>query len=224
MKNKIEVLGVEIDHYTAKEAMEKAMEYMQTEPIHVIELVTMNTLIQFLRTEQKFSFDEFDMMLAGNRTILEAAGVTDAKYLKEIENNLFVKMLLQFWHKNRTRVFLLSEDETSLKDLREYLQTKYPGIVIADGASMEEKQESDDMLINKVNGAEAECIIAEIDALEQKEFIVRNRALLNVKVWLGLTAEFRDKWQKVSIKHRLKYFLNLQLLKKVIQKEHEKGK
>lgn len=224
MKNKIEVLGVEIDHYTAKEAMEKAMEYMQTEPIHVIELVTMNTLIQFLRAEQKFSFDEFDMMLAGNRTILEAAGVTDAVYLKEIENNLFVKMLLQFWHKNKTRVFLLSEDETSLKDLREYLQTKYPKMVIVDGASMEENQESDDMLINKVNGAEVECVIAEIDALEQKEFIVRNRSLLNAKVWLGMTDEFRGKWQKVSVKHRLKRFLNRQLLKKEIQKEHEKGK
>ncbi len=44
MNEKIKVLGVSINHYTAKEAMKKVMEYMETEPINVIEMVTMNML------------------------------------------------------------------------------------------------------------------------------------------------------------------------------------
>ena len=48
MNEKIKVLGVSINHYTAKEAMKKVMEYMETEPINVIEMVTMNTLSQLL--------------------------------------------------------------------------------------------------------------------------------------------------------------------------------
>ena len=40
MNEKIKVLGVSINHYTAKEAMKKVMEYMETEPINVIEMVT----------------------------------------------------------------------------------------------------------------------------------------------------------------------------------------
>ena len=51
MNEKIKVLGVSINHYTAKEAMKKVMEYMETEPINVIEMVTMNTLSQLLNKE-----------------------------------------------------------------------------------------------------------------------------------------------------------------------------
>lgn len=84
MSDKIKVLGVSIDHYTAKEAMKKVMEYMGTEPINVIEMVTMNTLSQLLnKEEQKTYIDEFDLTFAGDKSILEAAGVTDSKYLNE---------------------------------------------------------------------------------------------------------------------------------------------
>ena len=59
MNEKIKVLGVSINHYTAKEAMKKVMEYMGTEPINVIEMVTMNTLSQLLnKEEQKTYIDE----------------------------------------------------------------------------------------------------------------------------------------------------------------------
>ena len=60
MNEKIKVLGVSINHYTAKEAMKKVMEYMETEPINVIEMVTMNTLSQLLNKEEKPYIDEFD--------------------------------------------------------------------------------------------------------------------------------------------------------------------
>ena len=76
MNEKIKVLGVSINHYTAKEAMKKVMEYMETEPINVIEMVTMNTLSQLLNKEEKPYIDEFDLTFAGDKSILEAAGVT----------------------------------------------------------------------------------------------------------------------------------------------------
>ena len=111
MNEKIKVLGVSINHYTAKEAMKKVMEYMETEPINVIEMVTMNTLSQLLNKEEKPYIDESDLTFAGDKSILEAAGVTDSKYLNEAKTLLFVKMVMRFLHKSHKKVFLLAEDE-----------------------------------------------------------------------------------------------------------------
>lgn len=222
MENKIEVLGVEMNYYTAKEAMEKVVEYMQKESLQVVEVVTMNTLMPLLGEEQRLIFEEFDLALAYSTELLEAAGIADAKSLKEVENKVFVKMLFRYLHKNRVRAFLLSENKEHLKELGSYIDRKYPGIEIVDGASIEEHGVSDDMLINKVNGAEADCIIVELSSPEQEMFIKRNKLLLNAKMWLGMGTEHRDRRQNLSIQHKMKFFLNKRILKKLIKKEQQK--
>lgn len=222
MNEKIQVLDVSIDNYTAKEAMKKVMEYMKTEPINVVEMVTMNTLIQLLeKEEQKKYMSEFDLTFSGNRSLLEASGVTDSTYLKEAENLLFVKMIMRFFHKNHSKVFLLAENEDSLGELTKYIEMNYTGIKIVETATMEEHGKSDDMIINRVNGAEAECIISVLPTPLQEQFIIRNRSLLNARLWFGLGNELREN-KKGSGKSRLKAFFKRRSLKKEIEKERRK--
>ena len=45
MNEKIQVLNIGIDDCTAKEAMKQTVEYMGTEPVSVIELVTVDTVM-----------------------------------------------------------------------------------------------------------------------------------------------------------------------------------
>ena len=80
MSEKINVLDLEIDKLSAKEAMKASMEYMLSDPVNVIELVTVDRLMQINeRAELKDEVREFDLVLAGDRTILEAAEVTERK-------------------------------------------------------------------------------------------------------------------------------------------------
>ena len=44
MNEKIQVLGLEIDNLTVKDAVKRVVSYMETEPVSVVEMVTMNTL------------------------------------------------------------------------------------------------------------------------------------------------------------------------------------
>ena len=84
MSAKINVLDIEIDNCTAKEAMKKAVEYLATEPVNMIEMVTVDAIMQLDEmTEMRKEFSQFDLVLAGDRMILEAAEVTDRKYLQE---------------------------------------------------------------------------------------------------------------------------------------------
>lgn len=224
MNEKIKVLDVPISNYTAKEAMKKVVEFMQTEPINVIEMVTTNTLIQLLdKEEQKKCIEEFELTFVGDKSILEAAGVTDSKYLKEAERLTFVKMMMRFLHKNHSRVFLLAEKEPSLQKLKSYVESAYSGIQIVETATMEEHGKSNDMIVNRINGAEADCIISALPSPLQEEVILRNRSLLNARIWFGLGTELRGR-QDTSGTNRLKMFFTQHIVKKKIEKEQKQSR
>lgn len=84
MNDKINVLGIEIDNYTAKETMKKSIEYLTTEPVNMIEVATVDVLMD-TNTELmlKEQMKDFDLVLAGDRTVLEAAEVSERKRLQK---------------------------------------------------------------------------------------------------------------------------------------------
>lgn len=223
MNEKIQVLDVEINNYTAKEMMQEAVEYMKTEPLNVIEMVTMDMLASLREQEdEKKGIREFDITFAGNKDILEAAGVTDSSYLKEADTRIFVKMFFRYLHKNHGKVFLLAEDEQALTNLREYFDTTYSSIRIVDTASLEEHGISDDMILNKVNGAEVDCIIAELPSPIQEQFVIRNRALMNARLWLGLGTGLREERKRGMVRNKLSQFLTRFFIKKEIEQERKR--
>ena len=90
MSKKISVLDISIDNFTAKEAMQEALAYMESDLVSVIELVTIESLMELgTEAELKEEIENFDLILAGNKTILEAAEITDHKTLRETQDKTF---------------------------------------------------------------------------------------------------------------------------------------
>ena len=217
MSKEIQVLDVKVNNYTAKEAMQLAMEYMQKETLQVIERVTPESLKQLSEHMKcKEQMGTFDITFAGSKVLLEAAGVKDEQLLKEAESQLFMKLFWNFLSKNRKKVFLLAENEALLSKLYEFLHERYSKIKILDVATFEENGISDDMILNRINGMEADCIIAALSSPLQEEFVLRYRNLLNARVWLGIGVHLNTKETKFSFK-RVKEFLIRQVLKKEIE-------
>ena len=118
MNDKIEVLGLEINNFTAKDAMKCVVSYMGTEPVNVIEMVTMNTIAKFQEDDSaKEIFEVFDLALASDKGILQAVGVEDERRLKEADELLFIKMVMRYLHKNAARVFLLADSDADLRKI-----------------------------------------------------------------------------------------------------------
>ena len=131
MNAKINVLDIEIDNCTAKEAMKKAVEYLASEPVNTIDLLTVDALMrQEEAAERRKIFDQLDLVLAGDGMILEAAGIESRKYLQETENQVFLRMFLRYLHKNHRRIYLLVESEEDGQELYDYLERAYGGIEI----------------------------------------------------------------------------------------------
>ena len=222
MNEKIQVLDLEIDNLTAKDAVKRVVSYMESELLNVVEMVTMNTLGKFQQDENaRELFESFDIALASDKGILEAAGETDERRLKEVDELLFIKMVMRVLHKNSTRVFLLAEDYSDLQKLEMYMQEDYANIQVVGKATMENDAVSDDMLLNILNGAEAECILSALPSPTEEHFVFRNKSLINARIWLGFGNLLDELKKEKTGFQKVKDFILRQLLKKEMAKKGE---
>ena len=221
MGGKINVLGIYIDNYTAKEAMKQSVEYMESEPVNIVDLVTVNTVMEMEgSTGLKEEISAFDLVLAGDRTILEAADIDERKYLQETERALFLKMFLRYLYKNHKRIYLLVETEEEGQILYEYLDRHYGGIQIVGMAKVIAEDRADDMLVNAINGAEADCVLSVLSSPLQEDFAVCNKNLLNTRMVLGIGKEMVPVFNRDTRIGRMSRFL----LKRIFKKEMKKRK
>ena len=115
------------------------------------------------------------------------------------ESVLFVKMFMRFLHKNSGKVFLLAQNEEMLTMLSAHIEENYSGICTTETANWEEHAASHDMILNRINGAEAEYIIAALPANAQEEFLEQYRTALDAKIWLGLGTHLKRRESKFSL-------------------------
>lgn len=221
MQEKIQVLGVELDNCSAKEAMKRVVEHMHMERLNVVEMVTMNTLARFQDNEEDATlFESFDLVLPSDRGILQAAEVDDERRLKEVDELLFIKLVMRYLLKSRIRVFLLTETEAFRIQFEEYLSKEYNGLQIVGSTSLEACGNSEDTFLNLINGTEIECVLSTLASPLEENLISKNKALVNARVWFGfgpLVREIKKEkkgWQKFKEK----------MLRKILKKEVEKQK
>ncbi|MGL6199579.1 MAG: WecB/TagA/CpsF family glycosyltransferase [Lachnospiraceae bacterium] len=215
MNKKINVLDVMIDDFTAKEAMRKTVDYMQSEPTDIIGIITANNLMESSEIEgYKDNVEQFDMVIAGDVSVLEAAGVDEGSKLKEIETQLYLKMLLRYLSKHRKKVFLLVNNEMACSKIQDYLKSNYRSINIAGRIVVRENETADDMIINDINGSEPDCVIAILNSPMQEEFILKNRTLVDTRVWLALSDTIISVKKAKKNRFRLMDFITGRALKR----------
>lgn len=219
MEKKIKVFDIAIDDYSAKQAMKETVDYLASEPLNTVELVTVDTLM-YAREGQEIKeyIETFDMVLAGEKDILRAADITDRRRLREVESKTYLKMALRYFHKNHLRVYLLVEAEEAAESIFAYLSSFYGGIQIAGIAKLSSKDRADDMVVNAVNGGEVDCILAAVSTPVQEEFCAGNRKLLNARLWLGAGKALSSLYRKRRGKGRFTDFFLRHIFKREIEK------
>lgn len=219
MNDKIRILDIGIDDYTAKRAMQETVACMGTEPVSLIEMMSVDTLMYTQENpELRDCIEQMDLVLPGEKAILEAAEIRDSRHLQEIERQTYLKMFLRYLDKNHRRIFLLVETEEEVQEFCDFLADRYRGIQIAGIARVSQEDQADDLVVNAVNGGEVDCVIAALSSPLQEEFGVRNRALLNARVWLGSGKIIRGIYKSGSGRNRLMQFILHRIFKREIEK------
>lgn len=214
-----DVLGIQLNNCTAKEAMQTVVEYMGEEQLQVVELATVDGLMSIMEQETySDAIENFDLVLAGDITVLEAAGLEGKQLLRETKEQTFLKLFLQFLHKNHKRIYLLGETEEECTGYYEYFMQHYPGCQIVGVAKLSAQDPADDMVVNAINGSESDCVLSRLPSPLQEEFIIRNQKLLNARLWLGVGKNTLPGEKNSSVMMRLGDFILRGLFKKEIAK------
>lgn len=225
MNERIRVLDVNIDNCSAKQAMKASVEYMGTAVTNVVELVTIEALL-YAKDEPAFksAIEQSDLVLPGQKEILEAAGVGEGRCLQDIEAHTYLRMYLKYLHKNHCRVYLLVETDGELDALTTCFASHYRGIQLAGAAKVAGGSGSDDMLVNAINGGEVDSVIAILSPPVQEEFIARNRSLIDARMWLGAGKLMEPIYKEKTRRERLISFIDRLFFKREIEKNRRQMK
>lgn len=222
MDEKFEVLGVQLDGYTAKEAMQEAIRYMETEAISTIEILAGASVIELMETgDLREKLEQMELLVVGDRTLLELSGIRDRTLLREAETNLFLKMFLRYLKKGHRKVFLLAPNEDEKEKFRGYLEKYYSGLEISGAEIVEDRPGASDMIVNKINGAETDCILSVLPSPLQENFIGENKPVLDARIWLGLGEGIKNSWNKSGKRAKLQNFFVKFVLKSEMKKQEK---
>ena len=166
MADSIEVMGVVLNCLTAKEAMLQAMQFMESDLVDTIEILSMKDLMNGREdTEWKNLVNECGLVIPGEAEILKAADADGRKLEKETADHTFLKLFLKYLQKNQKKIFLLADTEEDLAHAADAVRRYSRGIRLTGSGVIKPDDNREESVINEINGTETDCILSVLDHL-----------------------------------------------------------
>lgn len=192
MMKKMDLAGVRIDDYNIREAMRKVEIYLNNESMNTVETITMNTIVAAGEDEEvRQCLEKMDLVIAGEKEILELAGVVSSQRIREVEDREFFYEFMKRAVRNHQTFFLLSQTEEEIRELDAFLQDLYDNRVQICGQYAFEDCLGDEAdIVNEINGVSPRIILSTLPTPEQEHFLHRHQGMFNAKIWYGISAEY----------------------------------
>ena len=201
MLKKIDILGIEVDNYTVREAMMQVENYLDNTVMNTIETIDMKMLELAGRDETvRACMEQLDLAVIGEKEILIAADVHSSQRISETINHDFFREFIKRIIRNHKRVFLLAEIIAQEEQLEHFLVGKYEQIEVAGHCAIEEKSNDFESVVNEINSASADVIFSILPSPLQEQFLTENKSKLDAKIWYGLSSDYalRSRISRIS--------------------------
>ena len=201
MLKKIDILGIEVDNYTVREAMMQVENYLDNTVMNTIETIDMKMLELAGRDETvRACMEQLDLAVIGEKEILIAADVHSSQRISETINHDFFREFIKRIIRNHKRVFLLAETIAQEEQLEHFLVGKYEQIEVAGHCAIEEKSNDFESVVNEINSASADVIFSILPSPLQEQFLTENKSKLDAKRWYGLSSDYapRSRISRIS--------------------------
>ncbi len=181
---RIDVMNVELDNYSMREAMLLVETFLNNTVLNTIEEVTLRMVMQAENDDiVEECIQTLDIAVPGQKEIFEG------KASKDLLGNRFFYEFAKRVIRGKKTVFLLGKKEEDLQVLRRYLEHGYERLQIV-GESFLEKYSDDAGVINEINIQAPDVILSVIPSPEQEHFIMEQKGRLHAKVWYGMNSDY----------------------------------
>lgn len=221
MIKKIDILGMELDNYTVREAIRYVETYLSNNVLNTIENVTMKTLIAS-ETDSviREALSQMDLTIISEKEIMQAAGVTTMQRLQETMANDFGYEFFRRIERNKKSVFLLGETEEKLTFARNQLQEEFPKLVFAGEYAIENCVGDLEAVINDMNVTTPDVILSVLPTPMQEHFLMEHKDKMNANIWYGMGEQGLQRKQR-GIGHLFGKKMRMERLKNSINKYKE---
>lgn len=186
MNHTIQVLNIQIDNRKNNIIMKKVQSYFKSETLNTIEVVSMDTLMMAVEQENlREAIEQCDLVIPGDKEILEAADVTAESERSEVADGSFWNDFIRVIEKKKTKVFVLAASDEELQVMSSFVRKNYRGVRIM-GAGILNGETSSESVVNKINAAGVECVLGFLPTPMRELFVMDHRAWINAKLWLGI--------------------------------------
>lgn len=214
MDKKKNLLGVSIDDINVVRAMEIVKEYMKTEALNTIGLITIDVLLEASGSEKyQETLRQLDLSLIGDREVLDAAGIRSAERRMEAENQWFIRTFLEYMSDAEKSLMLIGENEEEKEEILCYLTEHYPKLRIVGSCVPDDAKEDVDGIVNLVNGISPDVLFAALSSPDQEKFMAENKAKLGARILIGAGKTFCSSesselkpgfWERIWKKRKLR--------------------
>lgn len=182
---KINVMGVQFDNVTMREALEKAEQLLQNPGASyavtpnseiVYEAMADNSLMQLLNNA--------DLVLPDGAGVVLGSKILKTPLREKVAGVDFADGLLELLAKTGRSVYLLGSKPGVAELAAEKMLEKHPGLTICGMADGYFKDEAP--VIEKINAANADVLFVCLGAPKQERFMDAHKGELNVRLMIGL--------------------------------------
>lgn len=218
MTKKIDILGMELDNYTVREAIRYVETYLSNNVLNTIENVTMKTLIASeTDTVIGEALSQMDLTIIGEKEIIQAAGVATMQRLQETVANDFAYEFFRRIERNKKSVFLLGETEEKILSVRKQLQEEFPKLIFTGEYAIENCVGDLEAVINDMNATTPDIILSVLLTPMQEHFLMEHKDKMNASIWYGMGEQELGKKQR-GIGHFFGKKMRMERLKNSIDK------
>lgn len=184
---KINLLGILLTDYTLKESIKLSNQFLNDGALSTISFVSTQILVEALENPEQVEWlESMDMTICEEVDILRASDNATRNRIREVENGEFLQEFLRRLAWNRKSVFLLSDSDKHMEQLKADLFMLQGRLIIIGEYILNEFSGGVDSLVNEINDIVPNVIISRFSYPIQEQLMFENKKMINAGIWLGL--------------------------------------
>lgn len=217
MSKKIQVLGMWIDNHTIREMMFLLDEYVKSDGLNLVGVITADLLMLAVENPNvQHLLEVMDMHIIGDTTILEVLEETYEQQASEIQRRDLEEIFLNSLISKRKKVYWISDTESDMPILQEYMQQHYPKLNIAGSYIGDMDEENIDSIVNEINSVVPDVILFQTDVLPKLELFLQNKNLLNAKLCIYMGYRIKSKYWSPNRNSKIKSLIDQTMFKRKV--------
>ena len=184
---KINLPGMTLTDYSLREAIGITDRFLGSGSLNTILFISAKILVGAgVLAEQQEWIRDADLIIWSNAEIAKQAGIKAKDRIREVEDQDYIKEVLQRLGREKEPLYLLAESEEDLEKLEFDLRLLREDLNIAGSGIIGGAPEEWDDEANRINTLAPTAIISWLQFDRQGRLIERMKRILNADIWLGL--------------------------------------